>query len=72
MKVISPFKGKAAAFTYNHRISTIHYAARPFWAHLLPKLSAASAWNITVPIQTRTVDVHIAKAAEKLNLARMI
>ncbi len=40
MKVISPFKGKAAAFTNNHRISTIHYAARPFWAHLLPKLSA--------------------------------
>ena len=28
----------------------------------------ASAWNITVPIQTRTVDVHIAKLRKKLNL----
>ena len=28
----------------------------------------ASAWNITVPIQTRTVDVHIAKLRKKLDL----
>ena len=28
----------------------------------------ASAWHITVPIQTRTVDVHIAKLREKLDL----
>ena len=28
----------------------------------------ASAWNITVPIQTRTVDVHIAKLRRKLDL----
>ena len=27
-----------------------------------------SAWHITVPIQTRTVDVHIAKLREKLDL----
>lgn len=28
----------------------------------------ASAWNITVPIQTRTVEVHIAKLRKKLDL----
>ncbi|MFR7711854.1 MAG: winged helix-turn-helix domain-containing protein [Gemmiger formicilis] len=28
----------------------------------------ASAWHITMPIQTRTVDVHIAKLREKLDL----
>ena len=28
----------------------------------------ASAWNITVPIQTRTIDVHIAKLRKKLDL----
>ena len=28
----------------------------------------ASAWNITEPIQTRTVDVHIAKLRKKLDL----
>ena len=28
----------------------------------------ASVWNITVPIQTRTVDVHIAKLRKKLDL----
>ena len=28
----------------------------------------ASAWNITVPIQPRTVDVHIAKLRKKLDL----
>ena len=31
-------------------------------------LLLASAWNITVPIQTRTVDVHIAKLRKKLDL----
>ena len=30
----------------------------------------ASAWNITVPIQTRTVDVHIAKLRKKLDLGQ--
>ena len=32
----------------------------------------ASAWNITVPIQTRTVDVHIAKLRKKLDLGPAI
>ena len=32
------------------------------------QLLLASAWNITVPIQTRTVDVHIAKLRKKLDL----
>ena len=30
----------------------------------------ASAWHITVPIQTRTVDVHIAKLRKKLDLGQ--
>ena len=30
----------------------------------------ASAWKITVPIQTRTVDVHIAKLRKKLDLGQ--
>lgn len=33
-------------------------------------LLLASAWNIAVPIQTRTVDVHIAKLRKKLDLGQ--
>ena len=33
-------------------------------------LLLSSAWHITTPIQTRTVDVHIAKLRKKLDLGQ--
>ena len=54
------------AMEYQLFVTLLDYSGRVCSRNLL----LSSAWHITTPIQTRTVDVHIAKLRKKLDLGQ--
>ena len=54
------------AMEYQLLVTLLDHSGRVCSRNLL----LSSAWHITTPIQTRTVDVHIAKLRKKLDLGQ--
>ena len=54
------------AMEYQLLVTLLDHSGRVCSRNLL----LSSAWHITAPIQTRTVDVHIAKLRKKLDLGQ--
>ena len=54
------------AIEYQLLVTLLDHSGRVCSRNLL----LSSAWHITTPIQTRTVDVHIAKLRKKLDLGQ--
>ena len=57
---------RLTAMEYQLFLALLDHSGRVCSRNLL----LSSAWHITTPIQTRTVDVHIAKLRKKLDLGQ--